>query len=632
MMIALVLVVAVLAGPAAARECRPEDVHFEMMTGYVYSAPGEIMATSPGVLRLGECVEQCRHNASCHAVNFETGLCVLFAGSYADQPGALTKSQFPVFTIFAQKTCIRASCSRPWVFEVVRGNELRTYIRRRRRVGTRRECMELCLQEHEFTCRSANFNHETGDCAMSDMDRFTVSGLNSLSPEEHIDYIESNCVSDPLKMCDFTQLAGRILKTVDSIYQDVSSVDQCRQLCLQSTEFRCHTFDFGDTGPGVCRLSHHAAPSLQHIEEPYLELEAATTHQLTACYNVTVDCRASDMVARIRTNKVFNGKVYAKNRPNSCVADVVNDLEFDLRLGYHDLNCDVKQDALGRFSTDIIIQHHDQIVTSQDVGLSVRCSYNLQNRSVGHGMELQVSGDPDGSEENAFVLSPTVTMRITDRQGHDIHTAQVGDALSLRFNILDEDTPYQIFVRELVALDGVDSSEILLIDSLGCPTDPTIMGPITSVDDVARSLQAPFDAFKFPTSDVVQFKALVTPCLPSCEPVSCDVEDYYGIERRVDSYGKRKRREVGSKKDEDMLLVQSIRIADKFQFSKEDEANRAGLTEKGGEQPFCMNILGLAAAATIFLCTQVLLVMVCLWQRKWRSESTPPYHIYRRGF
>ena len=62
------------------------------------------------------------------------------------------------------------------------------------------------------------------------------------------------------------------------------------------------------------------------------------------------------MVARIRTNKIFNGKVYAKNRPNSCVADVVNDLEFDLKLGYHDLNCDVRQDALGRFSTDIIIQ------------------------------------------------------------------------------------------------------------------------------------------------------------------------------------------------------------------------------------------------------------------------------------
>ena len=106
----------------------------------------------------------------------------------------------------------------------------------------------------------------------------------------------------------------------------------------------------------MCRLSHHATSSLLHIEEPYLDLESATTYQLTSCYNVTVDCRASDMVARIRTNKIFNGKVYAKNRPNSCVADVVNDLEFDLKLGYHDLNCDVRQDALGRFSTDIIIQ------------------------------------------------------------------------------------------------------------------------------------------------------------------------------------------------------------------------------------------------------------------------------------
>ena len=246
-------------------------------------------------------------------------------------------------------------------------------------------------------------------------------------------------------------------------------------------------------------------------------------------------------------------------------------------------------------------------------------------------MELQVSGEPEESEENGFVVSPTVTMRITNRQGEDIHTAQVGDALSLRFNILDENTPYQIFVRELVALDGVDSSEILLIDSLGCPTDPTIMGAITTVDEAARSLQAPFDAFKFPTSDVVQFKALVTPCLPSCEPVLCDVEDYYGIERRVDSYGKRrKRRDIGSTKDDDMLLVQSIRIADKFQFTEEGEDVRARLTENNGERHFCMNFLGLATAATIFLCTQMLLAMVCLWQRKWRSDAAPYHHDKQR--
>ncbi|GLG93637.1 Uncharacterized protein GBIM_00993 [Gryllus bimaculatus] len=71
------------------------------------------------------------------------------------EDGALSKSQFPVFALFARKMCARAAgrCARPWSFEVVRGHELRTYVRHRRRVGSRRECMELCLQEREFACR-----------------------------------------------------------------------------------------------------------------------------------------------------------------------------------------------------------------------------------------------------------------------------------------------------------------------------------------------------------------------------------------------------------------------------------------------------------------------------------------------
>lgn len=215
-------------------------------------------------------------------------------------------------------------------------------------------------------------------------------------------------------------------------------------------------------------------------------------------------------------------------------------------------------------------QHHDQIVTGQDIGLSVRCSYDLQNRSVGQGIELAMApatgpggdsdasaDDPDataadkgvvnglgggnGVEETAFVISPTVMMRITNRAGGDIHAAQVGDPLSLRFHILDDRSPYEIFVRELIALDGVDASEILLIDGDGCPTDPAIMGPITAVASgtgTVKVLEAPFDAFKFPTSDIVQFKALVTPCLPKCEPINCNVVGHNGAVRRADSFGR----------------------------------------------------------------------------------------------
>ena len=43
------------------------------------------------------------------------------------------------------------------------------------------------------------------------------------------------------------------------------------------------------------------------------------------------------MVARVRTNRVFSGKMYGKSRPNSCKVRVEKKLDFQLYLGYNDL-------------------------------------------------------------------------------------------------------------------------------------------------------------------------------------------------------------------------------------------------------------------------------------------------------
>lgn len=40
---------------------------------------------------------------------------------------------------------------------------------------------------------------------------------------------------------------------------------------------------------------------------------------------------------------------------------------------------------------------------------------------------------------------------------------------------------------------------------------------------------------------MVQFRALVTPCLPTCEPVVCDVRDFGGQMKQAESYGRKKR-------------------------------------------------------------------------------------------
>ncbi|KAK4015822.1 uncharacterized protein LOC116925414 [Daphnia magna] len=625
-------------------ECTSQDTTFELRTGYVFTAPEEILDTRPDTLQLADCIETCRLNSSCSALNFETGLCVLFRTNAFDTPEALTKSQFPVYTIYAQRICLANAselcAQRSWAYEMVPSFEMSTFVRQKKQAATRRACMELCLNEQTFQCRSASFSATTGECSLSDMDRFSVTARSAYTNTPDVDYFETNCVDDPVKMCDFQRTEGRILKTVDAVFQDVETEEACKNLCLNAN-FRCHSFDFGDTGDKVCRLSHHSASSLSQIQDPYLEIPEATTHELTSCYNVTIDCRSSDMIVRVKTNRIFSGKLYAKERPNSCVTDVTRGLEFELRLGYQDLGCDVKQEGLGKFFTEVVIQHHDQIVTSQDVGLALRCSYQLQNYTLTSGLDLSVASRvPTIAEESTVVPGPTVVMKIAARQGGDIQTAQVGDPLSLFFEIQEPNSPYSIFVRELIATDGIDNSEILLIDSNGCPTDQEIMGPINVLNGTSKVLRAPFDAFKFPNSDVVQFKAIVTPCLPTCEPVQCDVQDYLGYHRKIESMGKRRRRrsDAASHDPHNLLVVQSIRIADKFQAvadaspaktktaSTESEVavlhNTDNVSQHHSNVPPCLNLLGLLMAGALFLVAQAVLIgaWAFIWQKRRQTK------------
>ena len=221
----------------------------------------------------------------------------------------------------------------------------------------------------------------------------------------------------------------------------------------------------------------------------------------------------------------------------------------------------------------MIIQHHDSIVTALDLGLALHCQYDLSNRTILNDFALAIEGEIEPSMfEESVVDSPNVIMKVTERGGEDVKSAQVGDPLELHFEILDQQSPYEIFVRDLVAKDGNDQSEIVLIDSRGCPTEAQIMGPLVQDASTSKILLSNFDAFKFPTSEVVQFRAHVTPCMPTCEPVECLYEDYYGSgdKNRVSSYGRKKRdvsRVTREAKDR-VLVTNSFVVMDKFQKNK----------------------------------------------------------------
>lgn len=129
-----------------------------------------------------------------------------------------------------------------------------------------------------------------------------------------------------------------------------------------------------------------------------------------------------------------------------------------------------------------------------------------------------------------------------------------------------------------------------------------------------------FDAFKFPSSEVVQFRALVTPCMPTCEPVQCDEEEETtGELRSVVSFGRRRRRRSTSVSQDDMLLVQSIQITDKFGFER--DFNKSSIGSEAIYIPndsVCVNMAGLIVTIIIFISAQfaIIAAWTFIWQRR----------------
>jgi putative uncharacterized protein (fragment) len=212
--------------------------------------------------------------------------------------------------------------------------------------------------------------------------------------------------------CDFKTIRGKVLKTVDAVYENVKTTQECRQVCL-SDKLPCYSFDMGDPTSQVCRTSHLESASLTHIKEAYFEVAGANTYELTSCYNsklelplnrlsdykvtvslylVTVLCKSKEMTAKISTNRIFDGKIYAKNTPNSCLNDVMASLDFELPMFYNDPRCNVQRYNSSFFANDIILQHHDYIVTTKDLGLSLQCAYDFSNRIVANSLILESNG------------------------------------------------------------------------------------------------------------------------------------------------------------------------------------------------------------------------------------------------
>ncbi|RWS29592.1 hypothetical protein B4U80_07752 [Leptotrombidium deliense] len=243
--------------------------------------------------------------------------------------------------------------------------------------------------------------------------------------------------------------------------------------------------------------------------------------------------------------------------------------------------------------------------------------------------------------KSEVITSPNVSMAILDETGNTIDVARIGDPLVLKFQITEKESPFEIFIQELIAIDGNDNSEITLIDRNGCPTDTAVMSAVkkSAPDYNGKSVQTTFQAFKFPASDMVQFRALITPCLPTCKPAHCVHWDYESAANQQSlSFGRRKR-DVNSTSKDELLVVGAILIDD----SAVGDAQSAAQTSKHkkvenmdkkyisyisnkelndslrSNDSHCFDILSIILVCAIFLIAQLVLIVV--WFVIWRKTK-----------
>lgn len=213
--------------------------------------------------------------------------------------------------------------------------------------------------------------------------------------------------------------------------------------------------------------------------------------------------------------------------------------------------------------------------------------------------------------------APMVTMRILDEDSRDAIVAHVGQKLTLKIQLTPADGPYDIIAGHLVASTASGDSSLLLLDELGCPTDPSTFPALTKDPSDGHSLIASFGAFKFYNSQLVRFDVLVRFCMDRCVPTNCsDGKVSYGRRRRgIDDSSDDQTDEDTS---EELTLRLSIivqnpipSLADRLS-SRESHPDTVLITEGYAKARLCVDASLALGLLILWLIVQIALIVGCL--------------------
>ncbi|XP_076651481.1 uncharacterized protein LOC143358317 [Halictus rubicundus] len=626
---------------------KPELVHSQTI---LFSA-----VNSNGITK--RCFERCSHsNCTAFVVDFGRSVCYAVETENDDLVPEASST-------FYHRICVKvpARCKRERFWQVERTPGavfIDSGAFHLPRSITRSQCYEICVETGR-SCRSAQFRtskplsaeNAIGRCSLSLLERGVRPQAYRASMYRD-EYLRYQCrVVSKREYCSYAEFRNATLPYSDVALANVDE-KQCERSC-DSNDYgflcRGYTLD-NSTGAPMCLL--HAEDTVGLGVSSLVPTANAIYREREPCLDLKVRCNESAMRVELSTSDGFFGRMYANGYAESCAVDGrgANQTVLSLPLPYLPplaslprpeqfpqvaprcgLNVAFSVDDQNRtrplFWTTVVVQFNPIVQRLGDQAVRVGCSLDDRKPPEPRNVTVHTSfsfldpnaGVPPISSTivNASSQPPLVTMRILDENSKDAVVTHLGQKLVLKIELNPTNGPYDIEAGHLVASSASGDSSYLLLDELGCPTDPSTFPALSKDPTDGKSLIATFAAFKFPDSQLVRFNVIVRFCADECTPTKCKGDQ--------PSFGRRKRDDARANSDEtspdELPLQLSIIVQNPVAPTSDRLSSRERkpspdtvliTAENSVDGLFCVDV-SLALSLLIFwLIVQIALILACL--------------------
>ncbi|UYV62303.1 hypothetical protein LAZ67_2000066 [Cordylochernes scorpioides] len=152
---------------------------------------------------------------------------------------------------YFEKICMKGPAAtrcqtKAWAFERAFGYQLAEefYEKTVGSVETRQACEQLCLEETDFTCRSASYEEDSTSCRLSREDRRSQPQRFVRTGNPRLNYLENQCVQARTD-CAFVQSPNAYPTYTDVVETSgITSQASCEDFCTNYGVFNCRAFAY----------------------------------------------------------------------------------------------------------------------------------------------------------------------------------------------------------------------------------------------------------------------------------------------------------------------------------------------------------------------------------------------------